>query len=95
MKAYLQGVHGVLIVADGTRPVTVKTAEKLVNWLENEYPDVSATLLLNKADLVDQWQVSSQQMEELSKSLHCFTTSALSGDNVESTFSYLAKVLSE
>ena len=95
MKAYLQGVHGVLIVADGTRPVTVQTAEKLANWLENEYPGASVALLLNKADLVDQWQVSSQQMEQLSTSLHCFTSSALSGDNVESTFTYLAKVLSE
>ena len=95
MRAYLQGVDGVLIVADGTRLVTVETAVQLADWLRQEHPGVSAALLLNKADLEDQWQVPSQKMTELSESLHCFTTSALSGVNVESTFGYLANVLSE
>jgi len=95
MKAYLMGVHGVLIVADGTRPITVKAAQELTNYMQAEYPGVATAMLLNKADLVDQWRVSDAQMEELSSSLHCFTTSALSGENVESTFTYLAKVLSD
>ena len=95
MKAYLQGVHGVLLIADGTRPVTIETAIQLIEWIQAEYPDASAALLLNKADLTNEWQVSDEKFEELSKSLHCFTTSALSGENVESTFEYLARILSE
>lgn len=94
MKAYLQGVNGVLIIADGTRPVTVDIAGELAEWVGTEYPHVPSALLLNKADLVEEWKVSQQQFDELSKSLQCFTTSALSGENVESTFSCLARVLS-
>jgi small GTP-binding protein len=95
MRAYLQGVHGVLIVADGTRPVTVDTAMHLSQWLDNEHPGVARTLLLNKSDLVDEWKVSDERLSGISESLHCFTTSALSGENVESTFAYLASVLND
>lgn len=95
MRAYLQGVHGVLLIADGTRSLTVEVAGQLRDWMRSEYPDVPLTLLLNKCDLVDEWQVSDEKMTELSESLHCFTTSALSGENVESTFEYLAQVLSK
>jgi small GTP-binding protein len=95
MKAYLQGVNGVLIVADGTRLLTVDVAIELLQWLRAEFPGVHAALLLNKSDLVDEWEVSEQRFAELSETLHCFTSSALSGDNVESTFEYLAQVLSD
>ena len=95
MRAYLQGVHGVLLIADGTRPLTVEVAGQLRDWMESEHPDVPLTLLLNKCDLVDEWQVSDDDMADLSESLHCFTTSALSGENVERTFEYLAKVLTK
>lgn len=94
MRAYLQGVHGVLLVADGTRALTVEVATQLRDWMQSEFPGVPLTLLLNKCDLLDEWQVSEEQQSALSESLHCFTTSALSGENVESTFEYLAEVLS-
>jgi small GTP-binding protein len=93
MRAYLQGVNGVLIIADGTRLLTIDTALQLVNWLNNEFPGVPSAMLLNKCDLVDEWLVDEKKMTELSESLHCFTTSALSGDNVDSTFEYLARML--
>jgi small GTP-binding protein len=95
MKSYLQGVHGVLLVADGTRLLTVDIAEQLHDWLKTNLPDVTVALLLNKSDLQDEWQLSPEKVESLSESLHCFTTSALSGDNVESTFEYLATALSD
>lgn len=93
MKAYLQGVNGVLIVADGTRKSTVDTAIELHRWLESEYPGLPSVLLLNKADLQDQWQLSETDIETLPDTLHSFTTSALSGANVESTFMYFAQEL--
>ena len=95
MKAYLKGVNGVLLVADGTRAVTVRAAQRLNDWLKAEQPEVPVVLLLNKVDLQDQWQLSPNEIEALSGSLQCFTTSALSGVNVARTFSHLAQDISE
>ena len=52
-------------------------------------------VLLNKYDLQEQWQLSVSEAEELFNTLQCFTTSALSGENVERTFKHLAEVLSD
>ncbi|MBT8062944.1 MAG: GTP-binding protein [Xanthomonadales bacterium] len=93
MKAYLQGVNGVLIVADGTRKATVETALELHRWLETEYPGLPSVLMLNKADLEDEWKLSGEDIDGLPDTLHSFTTSALSGDNVEDTFMYFAQEL--
>jgi len=95
MKAYLKGVNSVMLVADGTRAVTVRTAWRLQEWLHREWPGIPVVMLLNKSDLQDKWQPGLQQKEESSKSLLCFTTSALSGENVEDTFRHLARQLSE
>ena len=95
MKAYLQGVNGVMLVADGTRSATVDTARRLHEWLKKELPEVPAVMLLNKIDLQEQWQLSVSEAKEIFNTLQCFTTSALSGENVERTFTHLAEVLSD
>ena len=95
MKAYLQGVNGVMLVADGTRSATVDTAQRLHEWLKKELPGVPAVMLLNKFDLQEQWQLSVPETKELFNALQCFTTSALSGENVERTFKHLAEVLGD
>lgn len=95
MQAYLKGAHGVLLVADGTRKNTLDIAQDLHQWIEAHAPGTPAALLLNKCDLVDQWCVGEAEMAGLPAALQCFTTSALSGENVESTFEYLARKLSE
>ena len=94
METYLQKVDGVLLVADGTRAGTFNTALRLNKWLTENRTGVPVALLLNKADLVDEWQVTQQEVEDISASLQCFTTSALSGENVERTFKHLAQILS-
>lgn len=93
MKSYLQGVNGVLLVADGTRNSTVETALELHAWLEAEHPGLPSVLMLNKADLQDEWKLSVEDIDALPDTLHCFTTSALSGENVEDTFIYFAQEL--
>jgi len=95
MQAYLQGVDGVLLVADGTRLSTVEIVNRIHEWFGSGYPDIPVALLLNKSDLVEQWHASESIMEDWAGSLQCFTTSALSGKNVERTFHYLAEALSE
>lgn len=95
MSAYLQGTDGVLLVADGTRPSTVDVARDIYQWLLAEYPAVPVTLLVNKSDLVDQWQVDQHTLDGFEGLLQNLTTSALSGENVERTFYSLAKVLTK
>lgn len=95
MRAYLQGTDGALLVADGTRPSTIDIAREVYEWFTGEYPGVPVALLLNKSDLVDQWQVEKGCLEGFSGILQCFTTSALSGENVERTFFYLAEALNK
>ena len=93
MKAYLQGTNGVLLVADGTRPSTIEVARDIYQWLATEYPGVPVALLLNKSDLTEQWQGDRFSLDGFEGLLQCFTTSALSGDNVERTFICLAEEL--
>ncbi len=93
IKSYLQGTDGVLLVADGTRPSTIEVARNIHEWFVVEHPGVPVALLLNKSDLTEQWQVDKHCLEGFDGLLQCFTTSALSGENVERTFFYLAEAL--
>ncbi len=93
MKAYLAGTDGVLLVADGTRPATIDVTRHIYKWFSSEFPGVPVALLLNKSDLTDQWRMGDDCPEGFEGLLQCFTTSALSGENVEHTFVSLAEAL--
>lgn len=95
MTAYLQGADGVLLVADGTRASTVDAARDILGDFTNQHPGIPVILMLNKSDLVDEWQVDPQQMKEIPGLSQSFTTSALSGENVEATFVSLARLLTK
>lgn len=95
MAAYLQGTDGVLLVADGTRPSTFDVARDIHKWLLAQYPGLPVILLVNKADLTDLWQVDHHTLDGFEELSQSFTTSALSGENVERTFSSLAEVLTK
>jgi len=92
-QAYLQGTDGVLLVADGTRASTIDAARKLVGGFTNQHPGIPVILMLNKCDLADEWQVNDQQLEQFPGLTQSFTTSALSGEQVEDTFVCLAQLL--
>ena len=93
MLAYLQGADGVLLVADGTRVSTVDAARDIHCEFTNKHPGIPVLLMLNKSDLADKWQVDPQQLEDFPGLSQSFTTSALSGEQVEDTFVYLAQLL--
>lgn len=95
MKTYLEGTDGVLLVADGTRPGTLGVARQIGAAFAGKRGDVPVVLLLNKSDLVEQWQVDAEQIEDIEGMTQCFTTSALSGENVARTFLYLAQKIME
>lgn len=93
MKAYLQGVNGVLLVADGTRAATVETALRLHQYLASGQGAPATALLLNKCDLEEQWEAPADSELE-AQGLSCYRTSALTGEQVEIAFRRLAEQMS-
>ena len=91
IKSYLRGAHGIILVADGTRPETLETALDIYQTFCREHSYVPAVVMANKADLTDEWRFDLAQVPE---SLVEFQCSALDGRNVEAAFSSLGDALS-
>ncbi len=88
---YLRGAAGYLLIADGTRAETLETALELKKQIDTVAGDIPFVGLLNKADLVDDWEIPESQYEGLlARSWQFYKTSALDGANIEQAFSDLA-----
>jgi hypothetical protein len=93
--SYLRGTAGYVLVADGTRVVTLDVVRSLHSRVEAEIGPVPFVLLLNKSDLVDEWTVSEQELQGLRDAgWSVRRTSAKSGEGVEDAFRELAVRLS-
>ena len=89
--SYLRGASGYLLVADGTRHATLETAAALQQKAESVIGRVPFLLLLNKADLIGEWQVDEQALVKLvDRGWSVIKTSAKTGDGVEGAFTMLA-----
>ena len=89
--SYLRGASGYLLVADGTRHATLETAAALQQKAESVIGRVPFLLLLNKADLIREWQVDEQALVKLvDRGWSVVKTSAKTGDGVEVAFTMLA-----
>ena len=90
--SYLRGMSGYLLVADGTRRQTLDDALALNQRVVQEFGKVPSLLLLNKCDLMDQWEIDSTQASKLAAAgWTVFNTSAKTGDSVEKAFLRLAQ----
>lgn len=93
--SYYRGSSGLLLVADGTRPQTLDSALKIAETaVDIVGKDVPMRLLLNKADLVAQWEVPAPEL--LRKAGADFAprvTSAKNGDGVDDAFRELSRAL--
>ncbi|MEO5560991.1 MAG: Rab family GTPase [Dokdonella sp.] len=87
---YLRGASALLLVADGTREASLSSALNLLMQSRSVLPNALVTLLVNKLDLVERWEVAPTTVAELRRSLPVFETSALSGDGVEAAFADIA-----
>src|SRR5687767_2356927 len=95
-KSYLRGAAGYLLVADGTRQDTLYKALALQTRVEEIIGSLPFLLLMNKADLADQWSISERETTALKeKSWEVIQTSAKTGLGVEDAFHSLAKKLAE
>lgn len=91
--SYLQGAAGVILVADGTREATLRSALNLLTQARHELPALPAVLLVNKFDLFEQWEVSPTALAQAREHLAVFESSARSGEGVEAAFLQLAGAL--
>lgn len=92
--SYLRGASGYIFVADGTRRDTVAAVRSLRQQSEDRYGALPCVLLLNKSDLTKDWEISSDQQQELREDFaELFVTSAKTGDNVEAAMTRLAEVI--
>jgi small GTP-binding protein len=90
-QTYLRGASGVMLVADGTREATLRSALYLLMQSNSLLQEPAAVLLVNKLDLIDRWEVQPSALHELRKTLPVFESSARTGDGVEAAFQELAR----
>ena len=92
IRSYMKGAHGLILVVDGTRPATVKTALGLYHDYCREFQFIPAIMLANKADLTTEWRFDDSVLPDR---LSLYHTSALNGQNIDIAFTALGKTLSE
>lgn len=91
---FLRGAAGYLLVADGTRRVTLDKALALDEKVKASIGTVPAILLLNKTDLVDQWEIEADSERNLvDRGWMVLRTSAKTGEGVEAAFHGLAQAM--
>jgi hypothetical protein len=91
-KSYLRGASGYLLVVDGTRRSSLDTVFNLQMAVEGIIGKVPFILVLNKRDLIDQWEIDENTIERLARmGWAIIQTSAKTGLGVEEAFLALAK----
>ena len=89
---YVRGAAGYFLVVDGTRAETLEVARSIQERVTKEIGAIPFLLLLNKADLQENWELSTQLVEALQAAGWAIVrTSAKTGDSVEDAFQELAK----
>lgn len=92
--SYLRGMSGYLLVVDGTRKQTLEDALELNERAVNVAGKVPAVLVLNKSDLIADWEIDSDREAKLAEDgWTLIRTSAKTGDAVEQAFSQLAHAM--
>lgn len=94
--SYLRGLSGYLLVVDGTRPATFDKALSIQQSIEQMLGQLPFILILNKSDLVEEWEIDNTNVDELSsKGWSVIKGSAKTGLGVEEAFLTLTKKIVE
>lgn len=89
--SYLRGSSGIIFVIDGTRRETLDELSGLRALVQTSLGEIPAVFAFNKADLIDQWQITEADLDALaSQGCHVLMTSAKTGDGVDNAFNWLA-----
>ncbi len=90
--SYLRGASGFIFVVDGTRKDTLDRALAIRETAIDAVGDVPTVFALNKADLVEAWELDNDTLSELGELTgRVERTSAKTGDSVEPVFEWLAR----
>jgi len=90
--SYLRGAAGYFLVVDGTRPETLEVARSIHSRVTAETGPIPFVLLLNKADMLEDWGLSEPPASDLEKTaVSILRTSAKTGEGVEDAFLRLAQ----
>lgn len=88
--SHLRGAHGYILVADGCRSVSLANALELNQRISQSLGSLPFVLVINKADLREQWEIQKSDVETLAgQGWATCETSAKSGDGVETLFQLL------
>lgn len=94
--SYLRGLSGYLLVVDGTRRTTLDKALMLQQTVEQTMGKVPFILILNKSDLVDEWEIEPTVIDDLLEwGWIVIHSSAKTGLGVEEAFLTLAQKMVE
>jgi small GTP-binding protein len=92
--SYLRGAAGYLLVVDGTRRSTLDRALEVKKSVEEAIGQVPFVLVVNKADLVDDWDMPEDLEDQFRKEgWDVIRSSAKTGMGVEEAFLGLAAKL--
>ncbi len=89
-SSHLRGASGFLLVADGTRKSTFATARELEQRVRLTAGVLPFVLLVNKSDLLDEWEAGDALAELAQLGWPSIRTSAKTGEGVETAFQQLA-----
>lgn len=90
--SYLKGASGYLLVADGTRQLTLDTARELQKTAQGVVGPVPFVLVLNKADLASEWRLDDKALYRMAEDgWSIIKTSAKTGEGVEDAFLKLTR----
>jgi len=90
--SYLRGASGYLLVADGTRKLTLEKAFQMEQRVREEVGAIPFVFVINKSDLAQDWEVD-PAFESQWKALEwdVMRSSAKTGEGVEEAFALLAR----
>jgi small GTP-binding protein len=89
---YLRGASGYLLVADGTRKATLEKAVNLEQKVREEVGVIPFVLMINKSDLIRDWELDSALESQLAvQGWSILRSSAKTGEGVEESFALLTR----
>ncbi|MGE3539290.1 MAG: Rab family GTPase [Candidatus Tectimicrobiota bacterium] len=94
--SYLRGSAGYLLVVDGTRQATLETALHIHERIVHDLGNVPFVVLLNKADLQQEWEISEAACADMNtRGWTWLTASAKTGGGVNEAFLTLVRKMQE
>ncbi len=92
--SYLRGAAGYLLVADGTRRETLRTAEELERLARSVLGAAPFVLVLNKRDRGSEWEIGERELASFTRRRSPIVlTSAKTGEGVEEAFDLLVDAI--